>query len=383
MITPNPKTSGGARWNYLAAWGFALERALGGDLGRLVDCAAEQSTQAQAEAEDFVGEHVSQRARAGHRCASGHEHVRAARHRRRFARVGERGACWRCRRWAQTRSTSSCRPSASLAEPPVALVDARRRSQGHARRCAKPISSICTAPEGQDIVARNYFRPRDTSDPGTYAERFPQIRMFTIDDAFGGWREAQTRHFNDGGIYDRIFVAESAAPPARRWRAALLDRGDCGADGSYGNGERLGKSQRSARLRPNARLRGRVSRRHRADSDGRVDHRAASLPLDEFWRIATEPRALASYQAHVRRVAARGEPERRVRLHHRVDARPLPLSRARRLVDAIIDLPFALPTAVSGIALATVFAPVGLDRRAGSSRSASRSRTRGAASWSR
>ena len=116
-----------------------------------------------------------------------------------------------------------------MAEPSVALVDGVVDRKG-TRGVAQAYLEYLYTPEGQDIVARNFFRPRNTGILETYAERFPQVRMFTIDDAFGGWREAQTRHFNDGGIYDRIFVAESAAPPAALARrdltsGAILRRG--------------------------------------------------------------------------------------------------------------------------------------------------------------
>ena len=69
------------------------------------------------------------------------------------------------------------------------------------------------SPEGQDIVARNHFRPRDKAILETYADQFPEVRLFNIDDVFGGWREAQEKHFNDGGIYDRIFSAEASSAP--------------------------------------------------------------------------------------------------------------------------------------------------------------------------
>jgi sulfate transport system substrate-binding protein len=106
-------------------------------------------------------------------------------------------------------------PSVSiLAEPSVALVDGVVDRKG-TRGVAQAYLEFLYTAEGQDIVARNHFRPRDPGVLATYADRFPQVRLFTIDDVFGGWREAQTRHFNDGGIYDRIFVAESAAPSPR------------------------------------------------------------------------------------------------------------------------------------------------------------------------
>jgi sulfate transport system substrate-binding protein len=211
VITPNPKTSGGARWNYLAAWGFALERALGGDLGRLVEAPAEEIDKAQAEAEAFVRDlyrHVpvqdtGARAATNTFVQRGIGDVLLAWENEALLALAEMGAD----------AFDVVVPSVSiLAEPSVALVDAVVDRKG-TRGVAQAYLEYLYTPEGQDIVARNHFRPRDPGILQTYADRFPQIRLFTIDDVFGGWREAQTRHFNDGGIYDRIFVAESAAPP--------------------------------------------------------------------------------------------------------------------------------------------------------------------------
>ncbi|HUL83388.1 MAG TPA: sulfate ABC transporter substrate-binding protein [Gammaproteobacteria bacterium] len=208
VITPNPKTSGGARWNYLAAWGFALERALGGDLGRLVDASPEEVDKAQAEAESFVHDlyrHVpvqdtGARAATNTFVQRGIGDVLLAWENEAMLAVAELGPD----------AFDIVAPSVSiLAEPPVALVDAVVDRRG-TRGVAEAYLEFLYTPEGQDIVARNYYRPRDASVAAKYADRFPKIRLFTIDDAFGGWREAQTRHFKDGGVYDRIFSAEAS-----------------------------------------------------------------------------------------------------------------------------------------------------------------------------
>ena len=199
--------------DYLAAWGFALERALGGDLGRLVDAPAEEIDKAQAEAEAFV--------RAMYRNVPVQDTgARAATNTFVQRGIGDVLLAWENEALLALSQMGADAfdivvPSVSiLAEPSVALVDGVVDRKG-TRGVAQAYLEYLYTPEGQDIVARNYFRPRNTGVLETYAERFPQIRMFTIDDAFGGWREAQTRHFNDGGIYDRIFVAQSAAPPSR------------------------------------------------------------------------------------------------------------------------------------------------------------------------
>jgi sulfate transport system substrate-binding protein len=208
VITPNPKTSGGARWNYLAAWGFALERALGGDLGKLVDAPQAEIDKAQADAEAFV--------RALYR----HVPVQDTGARAATNTFAQRGIGDVLLAWENEALLSIAElgpdkleivtPSVSiLAEPPVALVDAVVDRRG-TRGVAEAYLEFLYAPEGQDIIARNYFRPRDQNIAAKYADRFPKLRLFTIDDAFGGWREAQTRHFNDGGVYDRIFSAEAS-----------------------------------------------------------------------------------------------------------------------------------------------------------------------------
>jgi sulfate transport system substrate-binding protein len=208
VITPNPKTSGGARWNYLAAWGFALDRALGGDLGKVVDAPQAELDRANAEAEAYVRDlyrHVPVQD-AGAR-ASTNTFVQRG--------IGDVLIAWENEALLATQELGPdafdiVMPSVSiLAEPPVALVDAvvdRRGTRGVAQAYLEHLYS----PVGQDIVARNHFRPRDPAVAEKHSAQFPPVRLFTIDDVFGGWREAQTKHFNDGGIYDRIFSAEAS-----------------------------------------------------------------------------------------------------------------------------------------------------------------------------
>jgi sulfate transport system substrate-binding protein len=208
VITPNPKTSGGARWNYLAAWGFALERALGGDLGRLRSATAEERAAAQAEAERFVGElyrHVpvqdtGARAATNTFVQRGIGDVLLAWENEALLALAQMG----------TDAFDIVRPSISvLAEPPVALLDAVVDRKG-TRAVAEAYLDHLYSPEGQDIVARNFFRPSDSTVLARYAEQFPAMRLFTVDDVFGGWSAAQAEHFDDGGIYDRLFATASA-----------------------------------------------------------------------------------------------------------------------------------------------------------------------------
>jgi sulfate/thiosulfate transport system substrate-binding protein len=208
VITPTPKTSGGARWNYLAAWGFALERALAGDLGKVVDAPQAELEHANAEAEAFVRDlyrNVPVQD-AGARAATNTFVQRA---------IGDVLIAWENEALLAAQELGPdafdiVMPSVSiLAEPPVALVDAVVDRRG-TRGVAEAYLEYLYSPEGQDIVARNHFRPRDKAVAEKYAAQFPSVRMFTIDDVFGGWREAQKTHFNDGGIYDRIFSAEAS-----------------------------------------------------------------------------------------------------------------------------------------------------------------------------
>jgi sulfate transport system substrate-binding protein len=212
IITPNPKTSGGARWNYLAAWGFALDRALGGSLDRLTSLGPDERAAAQAEAEAFVGE-IYRRVPVqdtGARAATNTFVQRG---------IGDVLLAWENEALLAEREMGAgafdiVRPSTSvLAEPPVALIDSVVDRKG-TRAVAEAYLDYLYTPEGQDIVARNFFRPTDAATLQRYAEQFPAMRLFTIDEVFGGWARAQTEHFADGGMYDRLF--EAAAPAPRR-----------------------------------------------------------------------------------------------------------------------------------------------------------------------
>jgi sulfate transport system substrate-binding protein len=213
IITPNPKTSGGARWNYLAAWGFALERALGGSLDDLSSVPADRLTAAQAEAEQFVGE-LYRRVPVQDTGARGATNTFVQRG------IGDVLLAWESEALLAGREMGEdafdiVRPSVSvLAEPPVALIDSVVDRKG-TRAIAEAYLEFLYAPEGQDVGARNFFRPTDAAVAARYAEQFPPLRLFTVDEVFGGWARAQAEHFADGGIYDRLFLAAPGAPPRR------------------------------------------------------------------------------------------------------------------------------------------------------------------------
>jgi sulfate/thiosulfate-binding protein len=211
IITPNPKTSGGARWNYLAAWGFALERALGGNLERLSSLGEAERVAAQAEAEAFVGD-VYRRVPVqdtGARAATNTFVQRG---------IGDVLLAWENEALlAQSEMGADAfdivRPSVSvLAEPPVALMDSIVDRKG-TRAVAEAYLDFLYTPEGQDVVARNFFRPTDPATVQRYLEQFPPMRLFTVDEVFGGWASAQAEHFADGALYDRLFEAAAAARP--------------------------------------------------------------------------------------------------------------------------------------------------------------------------
>jgi sulfate transport system substrate-binding protein len=209
IITPNPKTSGGARWNYLAAWGFALERALDGRLDQLTSLPADEVAAAQAEAERFVGE-LYRRVPVQDTGARGSTNTFVQR------RIGDVLLAWENEALLAEREMGSdafdiVRPSISiLAEPPVALIDSVVDRKG-TRAVAEAYLDYFYSPEGQDVGARHFFRPVDAAVASRYAEQFPEIRLFTVDAVFGGWARAQAEHFADGGIYDRLFQTASRA----------------------------------------------------------------------------------------------------------------------------------------------------------------------------
>jgi sulfate transport system substrate-binding protein len=186
VITPNPKTSGGARWNYLAAWGYAL-KANNGD---------------EAKAKEFVGQlfkHVPV-LDTGARGATTTFVQRG---------IGDVLIAWENEAMLALKELGKDQfelvvPSVSiLAEPPVAVVDKVADKHG-TRKVAEAYLEYLYSPEGQEIAAQNYYRPRDPKVAEKYAGSFPKVSLFTIDE-FGGWQKAQKTHFADGGVFDQIY----------------------------------------------------------------------------------------------------------------------------------------------------------------------------------
>jgi sulfate transport system substrate-binding protein len=204
VITPNPKTSGGARWNYLAAWGWKLQQELG-DLGKLSDPKqADAVAAAQKKAQEFVTQlyaHVpvldsGARGSTTTFTQRGLGDVLIAWENEAFLTLNEKGGD----------EYQIVVPSLSiLAEPPVAVVDKVVDRKG-TREVAEAYLKYLYTPEGQKLVAKNFYRPRTTEgvDPADL-KRFPEVKLFTVDQVFGGWQKAQKQHFDDGGLFDRIY----------------------------------------------------------------------------------------------------------------------------------------------------------------------------------
>jgi sulfate/thiosulfate transport system substrate-binding protein len=204
VVTPNPKTSGGARWNYLAAWGYELHRALGGDWSKLDDpAAAAQVEQAQSAAQQFVADIF----RHAPVLDSG---ARAATNTFVQREIGDVLIAWENEALLALRELGPDKveivtPSVTiLAEPPVAVVDTVVDRRG-TRQVAEAYLQHLYSDAGQDIVARHYFRPRNAQVLARYGEQFPSVPTFSVDQVFGGWTEAHTKHFADGAIFDQIY----------------------------------------------------------------------------------------------------------------------------------------------------------------------------------
>jgi len=187
VITPNPKTSGGARWNYLAAWGWALKQPAASEatarafVGRLYKNVPVLDSGARGSTTTFVQRGIGD--------------VLLAWENEAFLAVKELGAG----------QVEIVVPSWSiLAEPPVALVDAVVDKRG-TRALAQAYLEYLYTPEGQEIAARNYYRPRDAAVAKKYALAFAKVELFTVGELFGGWQKAHKTHFADGGIFDQIF----------------------------------------------------------------------------------------------------------------------------------------------------------------------------------
>ena len=186
VITPNPKTSGGARWNYLAAWEYGKRSGGGTDargrefVTQLFKNVPVLDSGARGATTTFVQRGIGD--------------VLLAWENEAYLAVGEGKG-----------QVEIVVPSLSiLAEPPVAVVDKVVDKKG-TRAAAEAYLQFLYSPEGQEIAARHHYRPRDAKIAAKYAGTFAQVKLFTIDEAFGGWQNAQKAHFADGGTFDQIY----------------------------------------------------------------------------------------------------------------------------------------------------------------------------------
>lgn len=190
VITPNPKTSGGARWNYLAAWAWAAEQFHGDEarvrefMARLLQNVAVFDTGARGASTTFVQRGLGD-----------------------VLITWENEAHLALREYGAERIEIVTPSLSILAEPPVAWVDRVVQRKG-TEAVARAYLEYLYTEEGQDLAGRHFFRPRSETVAARYAERFPQMRLVTIDEAFGGWAQAQARHFAEGALFDQLTRAQ-------------------------------------------------------------------------------------------------------------------------------------------------------------------------------
>ncbi|MFG6439332.1 sulfate ABC transporter substrate-binding protein [Roseateles sp. LKC17W] len=187
VITPNPKTSGGARWNYLAAWGYNLRN--GGT---------------PATAQEFVKK-IFANVKVLDSGARGSTTTFVERG------IGDVLIAWENEAFLAVKELGPEKfeivtPSLSiLAEPPVAVVDKVVDKRG-TRKQAQAYLEFLYGPEGQELAAQNYYRPRDGKVAAKYAKTFQPVKLFTLGELFGDWRTVQKAHFDDGGLFDKIYI---------------------------------------------------------------------------------------------------------------------------------------------------------------------------------
>ena len=191
VITPNPKTSGGARWNYLAAWAFALKQPGGNE----------------AKAKEFVAK-LFANVPVLDSGARGSTTTFVERG------IGDVLLAWENEAYLAGKELGPDKveivtpPLSILAETPVAVVD-KVVDKHNTRKVAEAYLQYLYSPEGQEIAARNFYRPTDAAIAAKYAKQYSQTQLLTIDEVFGGWQKAQKAHFEDGGSFDQIYKPAS------------------------------------------------------------------------------------------------------------------------------------------------------------------------------
>jgi sulfate/thiosulfate-binding protein len=190
VITPNPKTSGGARWNHLAAWGYALKQPGGSDktaqefLAKIYKNVPVLDSGARGATTTFVERGIGD--------------VLITWENEALLAIKELGPD----------KVEIVAPSLSiLAEPPVALVDKVADRRG-TRKVAEAYLNYLYTEEGQTIAAQNYYRPTNEKVAKKFASQYPKVKLLTVDEVAGGWTKAQKTHFADGGVFDQIYLAK-------------------------------------------------------------------------------------------------------------------------------------------------------------------------------
>ncbi len=186
VVTPNPKTSGGARWNYLAAWGYALKKYGSEDkakqfVGDLYQQVPVLDTGARGSTVTFVERGVGD-----------------------VLLAWENEAFLAQKEFGKDKFEIVAPPQSILAEPPIAVVDVVVDKKG-TRAAADAYLKYWYTVDGQEIAARNAYRPRNSEIAKKYENSFAKVELFTIDDVFGGWTKAQKTHFSEGGVFDQIY----------------------------------------------------------------------------------------------------------------------------------------------------------------------------------
>jgi sulfate/thiosulfate-binding protein len=187
VITPNPKTSGGARWNYLAAWGYALKKSNGNEqkarefIAALYKNVPVLDSGARGSTTTFVQRGIGD-----------------------VLVAWENEALLAVKKLGQNQFELVVPSVSILAEPPVALVD-KVVDKRNTRQVAQAYLDFLYTPAAQEIAAKNFFRPQLDTVAQQYASQFPKVNTFTIDELFGGWTKAQQTHFSDGGTFDQIY----------------------------------------------------------------------------------------------------------------------------------------------------------------------------------
>ena len=348
MITPNPKTSGGARWNYLAAWGFALKRELG-DLRKVSDPAEAKNVEAaEAKAKAFVTALYKNVPvlDSGARGATTTFTNRG---------IGDVLINWENEILLGTKETGGDQfevvipPLSILAEPTVSVVDKNAEKHG-TKAAAEAYLNFLYSEKGQELAAKNFYRPQNLAILTKNSDKFPKLELFTLAQIAGDWKRAQKTHFDDGGVLRSNLPSEMTSLTEQ----APLSEPHKGGRGTLklrtrgvlpGFGLSMGYTVLYLSVLVLIPL-------------SALFLKASALGPQQFWEVVTHPRALAAYRltfgaslASALINAVMGLLLAWVLVRYRFFG--------KALIDALIDLPFALPTAVAGIAMTTAYAPNG------------------------